>query len=229
MSNSFSAVSKNTFSRKWAGSDASAVDPYISGYFFTHFAKVPDLGSFVKTGSTSALNDRLVKDVLKGACLAVTIPGGTVNRAEFTGLGGVRWAVPTNVEFDNTVTFRFLEFATLPVFDILHAWVRMMRDYQYGTSDMPTYTKSAYAGTAYYWTTQPDGKTIEYYACLSGLFPLKDPTDQYGGDLTAYDKLEIDVDFNCDYIWHEPWVKTNIGGYLPEGKNEITTKYDQGK
>ena len=45
-------------------------------------------------------------------------------------------------------------------------------------------------------------------ACISGMFPLKDPQDQYGADITTYDKLEIDIDFNADYVWHEPWVKT---------------------
>jgi len=217
--NAFAALKENRFSRKWGGTTAgSAVDPYISGYFFTHWAAVPPkLHEYSPIASNSGVSDSgTVTDVLHAACLAVTIPGGTVNKAEFAGLGGVKWSAPTNVEYDNTVTLKFLEFSTLPILAIMHGWVRLIRDYRTGVSPLvggDAYTKSNYAGTMYYWTTKPDGQTIEYAACLTGVFPLKDPTDQYGGDLATIDKLELDIDFNVDYIWHEDWVVTQCEQY----------------
>ncbi|MCK5018917.1 MAG: hypothetical protein KAS32_17780 [Candidatus Peribacteraceae bacterium] len=209
--NSFSAVTTNSFTRRWGGTE-NGVDPYVSGYFFTHWAALPDglaAATQVAGGNDGISSKGEIQDILKSTTLSVTLPGGTVNKAEFTGLGGIKWAVPTNVDFDNTVTIRFLEFSSLPIFAIIHGWVRMMRDYRTGASllEEDAYTKSNYSGTLYYWTTKPDGKTVEYFACLTGLFPMKDPSDQFGGDLTAYDKLEMDIDWNVDYVWHEDWVK----------------------
>ena len=214
LSNSFAPIRSNTFTRKWGGSGGDAVDPYVSGYFFTHWSYLPpSLGVAIDVakGPDSINENAQAEDVLKSSCLSVTIPGGTVNKAEFTGLGGTKWSVPTNVEFDNTVTLKFLEFSSLPILAIMHGWVRLIRDYRTGISEQlsgDSYTQSNYSGTMYYWTTRPEGLTIEYYSCMSGMFPLKDPTDQYGGDLTTYDKIEIDIDFNVDYVWHEEWVKT---------------------
>lgn len=213
--NSFAPLESNSFSRKWGGGgDGSAVDPYVSGYFFTHWAYLPPkLGENIATprGPDGLTDEKEARRVMRAACLGVTLPGGTVNKAEFTGLGGVKWSVPTNVEFDNTVTIKFLEFSTLPIMAIISGWVRMIRDYRSGTTslvgDEGEYTKSNYAGTLYYYTTKPDGKLVEYYACLTGMFPLKDPMDQYGGDITTYDKLELDIDFNVDYVWREEWVR----------------------
>ena len=182
MHSSFSALNTNQFSRKWAGT-ANAVDPYVSGYFFTKWDKIPSMLPNV----TAEVNNNHglsgvgeIKNLLAGSCLAVTLPGGTVNKAEYMGLGGVKFAVPTNVEFDNTVTVKFLEFSTLPIFNLIHGWVRMIRDYSSGVSEWLTsnYTKSAYSCNMYYWTTKPDGNEVEYAACISGMYPLKDPTDR---------------------------------------------------
>lgn len=229
LANSFAPIASNTFSRKWGGSQADAVDPYVSGYFFTHWSYLPpQLGPAINVagGPDGITGTGEAQDVLKSSCLSVTIPGGTVNKAEFTGLGGTKWSVPTNVEFDNTVTVKFLEFSSLPILAIIHGWVRLIRDYRSGIAETlsggDNYTKSAYSGTMYYWTTKPDGQTIEYYSCMSGMFPLKDPTDQYGGDLTTYDKLEIDIDFNVDYVWHEDWVKTRCDSLAEKVKGTHT-------
>lgn len=215
INNSFApaANQSNRFSRKFAGSTTDSVDPYISGYFFVNFSYLPaKLVDFIRhsKGNDGIGTTAEVKNLLAASCLSVTMPGATVNKAEFTGLGGIRWSVPSNVEFDNTVTLRFLEYSSLPLLAIFHGWTRMIRDYRAGVSPLKgnEYTKSEYSGTMYYWTTKPDGHTVEYFACLTGLFPMKDPTDQYGGDITTYDKLEVDIDFNVDYVWHEEWVKT---------------------
>jgi hypothetical protein len=68
------------------------------------------------------------------------------------------------------------------------------------------YIKHRYASKLLYWTTKPDGVTVEYYAAYSGVYPTKDPLDAFNGDITAIDKLEIDIDYHLDFIWHEDWV-----------------------
>jgi len=37
----------------------------------------------------------------------------------------------------------------------------------------------------------------------TGMFPTKDPTDMFGHDLEAIDKLELDIDFSLDVLYHE--------------------------
>jgi hypothetical protein len=232
--NAFAALGANRFSRKWGGTtEGGTVDPYISGYFFTKWVAIPSIETYAQIASKAGLSSKeTIQKVLRASCLAVTMPGGTVNKAEFTGLGGIKWSVPTNVEHDNTVSIKFLEFSTLPILSIMHGWVRLIRDYRTGVSPLtgsPGYTKSKYAGTLYYWTTQPDGKTIEYAACLTGVFPLKDPTDQYGGDLTTVDKLELDIDFNVDYVWHEDWVVTQCESYVADYSADISVAEQYGQ
>ena len=161
MRNSFAALNNNAFTRKWGGTVTDTVDPYISGYFFTHWSYLPQyLGLSVSNagGPDQISNTRDCGQILQASCLSVTIPGATVNKAEFTGLGGVKWAAPTNVEMDNTVTMKFLEFGALPILAIMHGWVRLIRDYRTGVTQVMTngpddYTKSNYSGAMYYWTT----------------------------------------------------------------------------
>lgn len=233
---------ENTFTRKWAGTSGSTVDPYISGYFFTKFTTIPAQlpGTITENGGTSGLTDvKDIKNLLSSACLSVTIPGGTLNKAEFTGLGGIKWAAPTNLDWDNTVSLKFLEFSAIPVFEVIHGWIKMIRDYRTGASSLiadatggagPTaYTRSSYTGTMYYWSTQPNGTIVEYAACVTGMFPQKDPTDQYGGDLSSIDKLELDIDFNADYLWREKWVRDKCVGYATEaaGGKSVVYEYDK--
>lgn len=215
MKNTYVNAAANRFTRKW-GTGKGAVDPYITGYHFVKWVALPpSLGDHIgqiNDGSKSVGN---YADLLSSLCTQVTLPGGTVNRAEINGLGNIRSAVPSNVDWDNTVTMRFLELSGLPVYKIISAWVRLIRDYRVGASKLAndTYGKSKYAGAAYYWTTSPDGQTIEFACCLAGLFPLKDPIDSFGHDLTAYDKLELDIDFNVDYVYRDSWVYNKVANY----------------
>ena len=231
-SNSFSSLQTNQFTRKWAGTLGPTVDPYISGYFFTKWEVVPkELPKFTNVPNSDLfiIDDISIKAALSASCLSVTIPGGTVNKADFTGLGGIKWSAPTNVEHDNTITCKFLETTGLPILTIIHGWVRLLRDYRFGVTESSA-NKADYTGIMYYWTTRPDGKTIEYYASASGMFPTKDPQDQYGADLSTYDKLELDIDFSIDYLWHEKWVYKNCVKYMigfEKQKEMVKNEYDQ--
>ena len=233
---SFSAMTnnQNQFSRRW-GTRNSKVEPFISGYFFIHFSYLPEqlpttVGHAGDKAGLGTLQE--IASTLHSSCLSVNIPGATVNTTDIIGLGGVKWSVPTNVEWDNTATLKFLEISSLPIHTIMHGWVRMIRDYRSGvttldsSSDYETYNKQEYGSTMYYWITRPDGHLVEYAACLTGMFPKKDPTDLLSSDITTNDKLEIDIDFNVDYLWHEQWVMDNAQELATTYHDTAWTSFD---
>jgi hypothetical protein len=213
--NSFANVTRNILSRNFGGTVAGVADPYLTGYHFIYFAKLPpELPQYSGLDDANALTT-----LLSGACLSVTPPGGTLNKVEFTGLGGVKWAVPGNIDYGNSVSVKFLEFNGTPMLNIFHGWIKMIRDYRTGTSNLPDtetssgYSKGTYAGLMYYWTTAPDAKQVEYYAAYDGVFPTKDPQDLFTSDVETVGRLDVEIEFNVDYVWHEPWVKDKCQQY----------------
>jgi hypothetical protein len=225
MKNSFAALGQNILTRKFGGTVQGVADPYVTGYHFIWFDQLPaKLGDYTKGGVSQLEQPGEIRSVLAASCLSVTPPGGTLNKIEFTGLGGVKWAVPGNIDYGNSVSIKFLEFNRTPILDIMHGWVKLIRDYRTGVSNLPDdengagYTKSTYAGLMYYWTTAPDARTVEYYACYDGVFPAKDPQDLFTSDVETVGRLDVEIEFNVDYAWHEPWVY-NKCKELAEGTN----------
>jgi hypothetical protein len=156
-----------------------------------------------------------IQSVLSATCLNVTPPGGTLNSIDFTGLGGITWGVPGSITYGNEVTIRFFEFAGTPLLHILHGWVKLIRDYRYGitdqliaTPDGGGYMKKTYAGSMFFWTTSPDATTVQYYAAYDGIYPTKDPQDLFTSDIDTVGRLDLEIGFRLDYVWHEPWVKS---------------------
>jgi hypothetical protein len=216
--NTFSLITNphNRFSRRW-GTKVNVVEPYITGYHFVKWTYLPDMlvknVDHVKQPTDGLGKIDAIQDVFNSTTIAVTIPGATMNRAQFNGLGNIKWSAPTNAEWDDTVTIKFIEMSGLPIFHCIHGWFRMIRDYRAGVSTIDgnpgDYNKKNYAGTMYYWTTEPNGLHVDYHCCITGMYPLKDPTDSFGHDLSANDKLELDIDFSMDYLWHENWTFDN--------------------
>ena len=208
--NSFAEVANNRLTRNFGGTVAGVADPYVTGYHFIYFGKLPSaLPDYTQLPDTST-----IQNILAGACLSVTPPGGTLNKIEFTGLGGIKFAVPGNIDYGNSVSVKFLEFNGTPILNIMHGWIKMMRDYRTGTANLidgeqgAGYTKKTYASVMYYWTTAPDALTVEYYASYDGVFPTKDPQDLFTSDVETVGRLDTEIEFNVDYIWHEDWVKS---------------------
>ncbi len=215
MKYSFTELGQNILTRKFGGTSVGVADPYVTGYHFIWFDKLPaPLAVAVRGGVSGIENIGEMQTVLAASCLSVTPPGGTLNKIEYTGLGGVKWAVPGNIDYGNSVSVKFLEFNKTPILDIMHGWVKMIRDYRTGITDVQLedgndgagYSKKTYAGLMYYWTTAPDAKTVEYYACYDGVFPAKDPQDLFTSDVETVGRLDLEIEFNVDYAWHEPWV-----------------------
>lgn len=232
MKSSFAELGNNILTRKFGGTKVGVADPYLTGYHFIQFENipfnVPAYSTFAKSGIA---NTGEVSKILSAACLSVTPPGGTLNRVEFTGLGGVKWSVPGNIDYGTSVSIKFLEFSGTPILDIMHSWVKLMRDYRTGISELlnaddNTFSKKDYAATLYYWTTAPDGQSIEYYACYDGVFPTKDPSDLYTSDVETVGRLDVEIEFNVDYAWREPWVlnkcKTFASAFSPTARDLVS-------
>jgi len=213
MRSSFTALKENIATRRFGGTLVGVADPYVTGYHYIYLDKLPKkLPEYVRSGNANVSDNEDIAKVMAATCLSVTPPGGTLNKVEFTGLGGIKWAVPGNIDYGNTVSVKFFEFNKTPLLDILHGWVKMIRDYRTGTSNLTDdaegdgYTKSTYSCLMYYWTTAPDGYNVEYYACYDGVFPQKDPQDLFTSDVETVGRLDMEIEFNVDYAWHEPWV-----------------------
>lgn len=200
----------NRLTKKFGGHKTGVADPYVTGYHFIWFDKMPDLSSYLADEPCGSLNNTDdMPSILAACCTGVTPPGGTLNKIEFAGLGGVKWAVPGNIDYGNTVSLKFFEMQHLPIASIMHSWVKMIRDYRTGVSNLKEddYTKANYSALMYYWTTAPDAREVEYYACFDGMFPSKDPGDLFTSDVETVGKLDIEIEFNVDYAWHEKWVR----------------------
>jgi len=238
MKYSFAELASNTYTRKFGGTLKGVADPYVTGYHFCWFDSLPTgITQYTSTMSSGIDNISDIQAVLSASCLSVTPPGGTLNTVEFTGLGGIKWSVPGNIDYGNAVSVKFLEMNKTPILDIMHGWVKMIRDYRTGVtalgpsselidgSEGEGYTKKTYAAIMWYWTTAPDGRTVEYCACYDGVFPKKDPQDLFGSDVETVGRLDIEIEFNVDYGWHEPWVlekcQTFADAYATEGKQYI--------
>ena len=218
LKNSFANVANNLLTRNFGGTLVGTADPYLSGYHFIWWARLPPfLYQYANFDSNADIGK-----IMTGSCLSVTPPGGTLNKVEFTGLGGIKWAVPGNVDYGNSVSVKFLEFNGIPILKIMHGWIKMIRDYRTGTSNLidtetlSGYTKATYAGLLYYWTTAPDAQTVEYYAAYDGVFPTKDPQDLFSSDVETVGRLDTEIEFNVDYIWHEDWVRDKCVEYAQE-------------
>lgn len=228
--NSFAEVGINRLSRNFGGTVAGVADPYVTGYHFVYFPRLPpSLPQYADIDDNTKIGN-----ILSGACLAVTPPGGTLNKIEYTGLGGIKWTVPGNVDYGNAVSVKFLEFNGTPIANIMHGWVKMIRDYRAGTTNLEEgdqnigYSKGTYAAIMYYWTTSPDVRSVEYFAAYDGVFPTKDPQDLFASDVETVGRLDMEIEFNVDYIWHESWVKAKCEEYA-EGiyqlKANVIEKY----
>ena len=224
-----------------------ACEPYISGYSYIRFLHMPaDLTKVlddqdwtkglytthqIKPGSSTDHTTQPAQEsttagiYLEHAMNSVTPPGGTINKVEIQGLGGSKWAVPGSMDYGNTISIKYLEFSGLPIARIHRAWCNMIRDNRSGTTHMDNngaghglaYNKQNYAATMAYWTTKPDGVTVEYCAIYTGMFPTKDPMDLFSGDITSIDKLEIEIEYNVDMIYNDNKVRDYVQDIANQG------------
>jgi len=236
---SFLNVTNQQATRYHGGSVEGIAEPYVTGYHHISWLKFPKIGEVSSPGSSGTLTSSDCQELLAASCLSVTPPGGTLNKVSFTGLGGTKWAVPGSIDYGDSISIKFLEYSGLPITQIFHNWIKGIRDYRTGVSsklesgeNRDKYSKKTYSGTLLYWTTAPDGITVEYSACYAGVFPLKDPQDLFSSDVENVGKIEPEIEFNVDYVWHEQWVhekaKTISEGTIKSHLGEALAKKFKG-
>ncbi len=183
---------------------------------------MPDFTELVfdkKSGAAGHLNNKdEISTMLAACCTGVTPPGGTLNKVEFTGIGGVKWGVPGSIEYGTSVTLKFMELQGLPITTIISAWVQLIRDNRTGISNVPKsdYDQTNYSGTLLYWTTTPNAQNVQYYAAYDGIFPLKDPSDLFSSDVETVDKVDIEIEFNVNRVYRDSWVYELCQKKLPD-------------
>lgn len=188
---------------RYFGGNLADQEPYLSGYIFAKFYLPQSLNDLVV-----AINDNKefsAQDALAQTMISATIPGATVNKTTFSGLGGRRWSVPTSVEYTDSISLSHTEFSGTPISKIYSSWVKLLRDPLYGLSPMGqndvNYDKTNYAGKLLIWMTDPTGKMVEKAYLYTGIYPMKDPMDSFSANIETIDKVQIDIDFNVDMIY----------------------------
>lgn len=173
------------------GGNSTFIDPYTTGYHYISFYLPQKLensyGKFLNT-----------------VCLSVTIPGITVNTIEYNGTNNAHWIYPGTVEYDDRrFTCKFIEFAGLPILEIMGSWVNIFRNMIYGIADPDNGGTSQvdFKGRALYATTLFDGKTVQFAAAFTGVFPTKIPTDAFSSEKTSHEKVEHDIQFSFDQMY----------------------------
>lgn len=91
MKYAFGELGTNILTKKFGGTTIGVADPYVSGTGFIWWDKLPsDLDAYTTGFSSGISSNSDIQKVLAASCLSVTPPGGTLNKIEFTGLGGVK-------------------------------------------------------------------------------------------------------------------------------------------
>lgn len=198
---------QNMFSRSFGGTKEPGVsDPYISGYGYLYFDNLP---AFVLSINPNA------QKILSALSYVITPPAITLEKVTIQGVGGTQWSVPTRLNIANEFSVEFVELQGTPVSEIINGWITTIRDYRTGISNTasstynppiinntnPTYNKSLYAGTMYYWTVDPDGVTIETIWYYSGVFPLSFISSEFVTDVANNGELKLTVNFNVDNVY----------------------------
>lgn len=196
------SIYKNLFTRTFGGTTEPGVaDLFISGYGYFWFEYLPpDLPKYVPGMTLSE-----IQMTLAALCQRVTPPGETINKTTQPGLGGKKWSTPTNLEVGDTATISFFEISGTPLKKIMSGWTRLIRDMRHGASGLKgsDYTKVNYSATGYKILTKPDGMTIETVEYYTGLWPTKNPLDNFNLDIATNDKVDVDIDFSVDNIYDD--------------------------
>lgn len=232
MDNPYKALAENLITKNFGGRSKGSAEPLITGYHFIQFVNLPDglQTEYANMRSSGTGKDSLTNNdiatVLSAAALQVTTPGGRLNHVDLMGMGGIKWTVPTNIDYDTSFNVKFLEFNNTPIFNIVHSWIQMIRDYRTGISALTgtpnSYKKSNYSATAYYFTLTPNFQDINYYACFDGIYPITDPHNLYGSNIEDINKLDVEIEFKFDYMWTQPWVYDKCTSILASVKDKIS-------
>lgn len=219
----FNSVLKQHRSRNFGGtSEIYACEPYLTGFCFIKWYLPKTLENFLSQYNPSTTNGQTdfsggggtldsCEQILSAACTGVTPPGQSIDFVEYRGSCGVVWNNPMRVNYGHSLNIKYIEMSGLPVYRIHKCWLNMIRDAHQGVKGQPyetdvNFQRSNYAGSVLYWTTKPDGCTVEYCCAYSGVVPERDNQEAFGTDISGIDKLELDMSYRIDYLWTDQWV-----------------------
>ena len=169
----FANLYANPYTKTFGGTNKGTADPFISGYFGCYFQDLPQALTTQKVNQLGFGNTSFNK-LLSAIALSVTVPAVTINKTTFTGIGGKKWSVISNIDVGDSLTVRFTEFSGIPIGKILYSWGKIARSVRHHVSALGAgeYTKSQYAASLYYWTMRPsmnpDAKDVEVAFCFTG-------------------------------------------------------------
>ena len=219
----FNKVLKTHRTRNFGGTSINySCEPYLSGYCFIKWYLPKTIENFLSSYTPSSDNDQVgfdggggIKDsceqILSAACVGVTPPGQSIDFVEYRGSCGVVWNNPMRVNYGHNLSIKYIEMSGLPVYRIHKCWLDMIRDAHQGVKEKPyefdvDFQRGNYAGSVLYWTTKPDGVTIEYCCAYSGVVPERDNQEAFAGDIASVDKVELDMSYRIDHLWTDAWV-----------------------
>ena len=233
----FNNVLNNVRSRNFGGTNSKySCEPYISGYGFIKWYLPPAVSDYLQ-GVTGGIDtndlhqtgvetsEAMAGKMLSNACVGVTPPNQTLDFAYIEGSCGVKFGLPQAVRYGDTLNIKYLEMSGTPIFKIHKAWFEMIRENKVGLltpsigrNHTSASLRQLYAGNVLYWTTKPDGCTVEFAALYAGVIPSRDPQDGFNFDISSVDKSEMDYEYHIDYIWTNNWVLDKAKKYAKEGE-----------
>lgn len=180
-------------------------EPFVSGYIFAKFVLprqlfVPSIGPLISKVS-SQVGSWVYSSILESTITSINIPSRSLSKTTINGIGGKKWSIPTSVDVGDSINAKFNEFSGTPVSQIITQWFDLIRDPVYHMSPLKEYNKNEYGGKLLVWITNPTSREIEKVYLMTGLFPMRDPRDLFGGDITNIDRVEIDIEFNVDNVY----------------------------
>jgi len=196
--NPFAARRLNRF---FGGTNAQR-DPYVSGFFLIQFRSLPQ--------------DMIPDDsgkILTAVCTAVTLPDYSLDKVTVNALGGLKFHVPGALTIGETCSLTFTEYQYLPVFNTIRDWSHAIRNNILGFSNHDSlvgtdaYVQNKYKAGLLVAYCRPNMQEVEFYAYLSGVWPLKVPTDGLNAEIATVEKKDLTVDFSVDLLHLDEWVK----------------------
>lgn len=207
MQNKFLHADK--YSRFFGGGKGdNPIDVYVSGYHYLFITMQPRLKAFIIADclkTTGVAGQHVIGDpagILNIHNISLTPPGVSLGKTTNNATGGAKWQTPTNLEIGDEIACKYNEYSGTPIYRIHRGWVNFIKNTNLGIteSDQPIYQED-YKATFLYATTRPDGKTIEFGAKFTGVWPTRSPTDVFASDVTNSDKVEIDMTYSIDHMY----------------------------
>lgn len=157
-----------------------------------------EINAYAHAGSGGYMGSAMISNILSTLAVGINFNGSDITRTDYNGISGIKFYVPTGLEMPGSVTVRFLEPVSAPVYKIAYSWLKLVRDYRLGIDRLST--NKPYAGNFVYWTTDPTLSVINYACIFVGVYPIKDPSTTFAQDISQVEAQYTEVEFNVDWI-----------------------------